>query len=426
MAALECSARAKPEPSISALARAVVLVVDDGDANVLLLQRLLTRAGAATVEGVTDPRRAAQTYLRLNPDLVLLDLHMPHMDGLAVLKALKALTPPDAFVPIVVLTADATIEAKNQALAAGAKDFLTKPFEHREVLLRAHNLLETRRLHLQLRRHNQRLEDEICQTRARERRAAEVHARRQRRLRKVLEGDDLTMVYQPIINLRTDRISGFEALARFAGHPQRPPDQWFAEAAELGIGTELELLAAQKAITELPWLPDGTYLSVNVSPQTALSPRLADIINPVADRIVIELTEHEAVTEYGTLAATIGHLRQAGTRLAVDDAGSGYSSLQHILRLKPDIIKLDIALTRGIHTDAARRALGVALVQFGHDIGAEITAEGIEELAELEVLRHIGAHHGQGYLLGRPAPPASRSGPRPPSPARHAAQAAPT
>lgn len=389
--------------STSLLNDAVVLAIDDGPANLLLLERLLTREGAR-VEGIADPRQAIAAYQRLEPDLILLDLHMPHMDGLTVLEAMQKVIPADSFVPVIVLTADTTTEARTDALAAGANDFLTKPFEHTEVLLRIGNLLRARNLHEQLRRYNQELQAEIRQREELESQEERQRDKRRRRIQQVLDHGELTMVFQPIVELRSHEVTGFEALARFTGEPRRPPNEWFADAAEVGLGVELELYAVRRAISQLGQLPLGTYLSVNVSPQTLLHPDLVDAIRADADRIVLELTEHSAIREYDSLISHVDRLRSLGTRIAVDDAGAGYASLQHVLRIRPDIIKLDIALTRGIHADPARRALGAALVQFGREINADITAEGIEEGEELDTLRRIGATSGQGYLLGRPAP----------------------
>jgi EAL domain-containing protein (putative c-di-GMP-specific phosphodiesterase class I)/FixJ family two-component response regulator len=389
------------------IAGAVVLVVDDGEANVLLLDRLLSRAGARRVITVTDPRRAVETFVTEDPDLVLLDLHMPHMDGLSVLAALQSAIPAGEFVPVIVLTADTTIDAKNQALASGAKDFLTKPFEQTEVLLRVSNLLETRSLQQELRRHNAELEETIRRKEEQERLLAQEWAERESRVRQAITGRDLTMVFQPIADLRSGATTGFEALARFSQAPVRPPNEWFAEAASVGLETDLELKAVESAVEALDLLPPGTYLSVNVSPQTMVDRRLQDVLRPVADRIVVELTEHAAVDEYEKLLAATGALRAMGARIAVDDAGSGYSSFQHILQVCPDIIKLDLDLTRGIHADPARRALGLALVAFSIEIGADVIAEGIEEAEELHTLREIGVGCGQGYLLGRPGPPSA-------------------
>jgi signal transduction histidine kinase len=136
-----------------------ILIVDDEPANVRLLERLLRQGGYANGLGTTDPRQVLSLFAEQRPDLILLDLHMPHLDGFALLDKLRGEIPGDTYLPIMVLTADITPEAKWRALAAGAKDFLTKPFEQTEVLLRIGNLLETRFLHLDLRRHNERLEE---------------------------------------------------------------------------------------------------------------------------------------------------------------------------------------------------------------------------------------------------------------------------
>jgi EAL domain-containing protein (putative c-di-GMP-specific phosphodiesterase class I) len=386
------------------LAEAIVLVVDDVEANVVLLERLLRRAGVGRVVGITDPRRTIEQYRALEPDLILLDLHMPHLDGVAVLEALGDVIPPDSFTPVLVLTADSTSEAKERALAAGAKDFVTKPFEQTEVLLRVKNLLETRALHLSLQRHNAALRAEIRQNAEREHRLAQEHERRLRRVRQVLETGYIAMVFQPIVDLATSHIVGVEALARFPFLPQRPPDQWFAEAAELGLGPALELLAIRAAVEQIDQLPPGTYLSVNASPATAQDPSLPGMLRPSGQRIVLELTEHARVDEYDRLLDALEGLRRLGIRIAVDDAGSGYASLQHIVRLHPDVIKLDIELTRGIHADPARRALAASLVGFAAEIGATITAEGIETAEELDTLRRLRVRSGQGYHLARPAP----------------------
>lgn len=137
--------------------RAHILIVDDEPANVRLLERLLRQAGYEHLKGVTDSRQVLHLYETFEPDLILLDLMMPHLDGMAVLQELRPKID-GSYLPILMLTADVTAEAKQRALAAGAKDFLTKPFDHLEVMLRIKNLLETRFLYLDLERHNRSLE----------------------------------------------------------------------------------------------------------------------------------------------------------------------------------------------------------------------------------------------------------------------------
>ncbi|PYM83612.1 MAG: hypothetical protein DME09_10370 [Candidatus Rokuibacteriota bacterium] len=138
-----------------------ILVIDDEPANTVLLDGLLREAGYSRLQTTTDPRQAMELYQTARPDLILLDLLMPHLDGIQVMEQLRPYVLQDDYVPVLVLTADATPESKRRALAAGASDFLTKPFDYMELVLRVRNLLRTRSLHRALRRQNERLEAEV-------------------------------------------------------------------------------------------------------------------------------------------------------------------------------------------------------------------------------------------------------------------------
>jgi EAL domain-containing protein (putative c-di-GMP-specific phosphodiesterase class I) len=118
---------------------------------------------------------------------------------------------------------------------------------------------------------------------------------------------------------------------------------------------------------------------------------------------VLEITEHDVTDDYSGMVSGLRGIAQ-GIRIAVDDAGSGYAGLRQILEMRPDVVKLDIALVRGIDTDPARRALASAMVAFASDTGAIVLAEGIETTGELDTLRSLGVTLGQGFLLARPAP----------------------
>ncbi len=139
------------------------MIVDDEQSNVRLLERLLIHGRCGEVTGITDPREALACFHRIEPDLVLLDLHMPHMDGFAVLRALRAATATDEYLPVLMLTGDDDRSVREQALALGANDFVAKPFELSETLLRIRNLLETRRLHSVLGRENRTLEERVVE-----------------------------------------------------------------------------------------------------------------------------------------------------------------------------------------------------------------------------------------------------------------------
>lgn len=228
-----------------------------------------------------------------------------------------------------------------------------------------------------------------------------------RRIKAVLERCDLEMVYQPAIRLDEPGIAFVEALARFSPEPYEAPDKWFAAAAEVGLGTELEMLAVSQALKGFDTLPESAIISINVSPETVVSKPFHETFKSLPlQRIILEITEHEAVRHYEPLLKKLKPLRQRGLQLAVDDAGAGYSSLHHILKLQPDYIKLDMALSRSIDVDPSRRALAAALVQFSREIGSKLVAEGVETAAELRTLRDLGVKILQGHLIARPAPPA--------------------
>lgn len=235
--------------------------------------------------------------------------------------------------------------------------------------------------------------------------AAADAARSRNRVGAVLAAGGPRIVFQPIAELSTRRVVGVEALARFDSDPYRAPDRWFREATAIGRGKELELCALRAATAAMGSLPAGIYLSVNASPDAIMCAAVQEHLASVdLTRLVLELTEHDGVEDYDALGAPLAPLRASGMRLAVDDTGSGYSSLQHILNLQPDMIKLDMTLTRGIDADPARRALAAALLSFRNEIGSSVVAEGIETEAELSTLQALGLGLGQGYLLGRPSP----------------------
>ena len=225
------------------------------------------------------------------------------------------------------------------------------------------------------------------------------------RIQQVLTGVLVTMVFQPIIDLQTGKVNGVESLARLTAEPRRTPDLWFIEATRVGLGVELELMAIKEALLQLDLLPPSVYMSINASPATAASPSLAAVLERIPlHRVVLEVTEHDAVTDYEVLIASLKDMRSRGLRLAVDDMGSGYANLRHILELHPDIIKLDVALTRGIDVDTPRRALAASFASFAREIGAKIVAEGMETKSEYETLKDLGVQLGQGYYLARPGP----------------------
>lgn len=221
----------------------------------------------------------------------------------------------------------------------------------------------------------------------------------------VIDGKMLLTAFQPIRSLVTGDLIGVEALTRFVSDDGAGPECWFIEAAAVGLSAELELAALKTAFEAAGALPTGIYVALNISPATCLDPRLPGLLagsGLCPSRIVLELTERLQVEEYGPLLSALTHLRRGGLRIAVDDAGSGFASMRHVLHIRPDIIKLDRSLIAGIDDDQGQRALGAALAEFSRQIGATLVAEGIETQAELEAVAGIGMTAAQGYLIGGP------------------------
>jgi EAL domain-containing protein (putative c-di-GMP-specific phosphodiesterase class I)/CheY-like chemotaxis protein len=382
-----------------------VLIVDDVDSNVQHIELILRMAGASSVHIVTDARIAVDRCLEVFPDVVLMDLDMPHVDGHAVLTSLRRVLPGEGFLPVIVLTSDTTTEARERALDAGVNDFLSKPYDDVEFVQRVRNLLTMRALYQTVQRHNLELQAELDAHAEGHRRVTVERDFRRARVANVIADGALRMVYQPIIDLAGGQMVGVEALARFDCDPPRSPTAWFAEAAEVEMAVELDLAAIEASLGALDWLPPDVFLSLNVSPATAISGHLNESLRGVpSNRIVLELTEHTRIDDYDVLRAALDELRQQGARVAVDDAGAGYAGLQQILRLRPDIVKLDLEFTRTIDADPVRRALATSLVTFGRDTGEMIIAEGIETPEEFDTLGRLGVRWGQGFYLARPGP----------------------
>jgi EAL domain-containing protein (putative c-di-GMP-specific phosphodiesterase class I) len=223
------------------------------------------------------------------------------------------------------------------------------------------------------------------------------------RIERTLTGDGFSIALQPVVSLATGLVVGCEALSRFAEHPRREPDCWFAEAASVGLGSTLELFAIERALSLLPDMAEPLCMGINAGPDTFGSPELLALLSAsTPSRIIVELTEHVGIEDYPALRRASRALRRIGCKVALDDTGTGFASLSLLLEVSPEVIKLDRAMTRDIDSDPVRRALARALVAFGEEVGAEVNAEGIETAAELAVLMDLGIRYGQGFHLARP------------------------
>ena len=210
---------------------------------------------------------------------------------------------------------------------------------------------------------------------------------------------------QPITDLKTRKVSGYEALCRFTRFSDVPSETVFAFARKVGFQARLETAIMSEAMERARNLPAGRYLSINAAPSTVACPGFrARFDGYDLSRIILEMTEHQEVEDYPQLLALLAPLRAQGLRIAVDDAGTGFSGLHQIIQLQPDMIKLDRALVAGIDTDQAKRAMCAAMVHYAGESGAFLVAEGVETAAEADELIRLGVSHAQGFYFGRPLP----------------------
>ena len=377
-----------------------VLIAEDHDGARETLSQLLLLDDSIHLVGAAGDADEASRFATERPDVALIDVNMPGGGGSAATRGILERSPSTK---VLALSAYDDRKSVREMIKAGAVGYIVKGTAGAEILdsirraARGEGILSTEVTAGVL--------EELAERLEREDQQSEHERVLTRRIRSVLEGNALATVFQPIVDLRLGEVVGYEALARFDAEPKRPPDVWFAEATEVGLGAELELAALRAALLAAKQLPQDAYVSVNLSPDTALSRGFVEVLSgATARQAVVEITEHAPVNDYDALRSAVGAMRTDGGRLAIDDAGAGFASLTHILRLNPEFIKLDVSLTRGIDRDRARRALARALISFADEIGATIVAEGIETGGELEALRDLDVGFGQGYYLGRPQP----------------------
>ena len=349
---------------------------------------------------VGDATSAVEAAMREHPDVALVDVRMPG-GGASAARGIRSCSPDTR---VLAFTAHDDRETVLQMLEAGAIGYLLKGDSIDEIVEAIHRASDGQ-APLSAEVAGEVIDELLGQLNIGRQNETQTR-RREKRVRRALEGKGrFSMVFQPICSL-SGSLVGAEALARFDGPPKRGPDRWFAEAEEVGLRRELELATAKVALSALPSLPPEIYLSVNVSPKTLLSASFRKLVLENSDptRVVVEVTEHARIDDYERLNSAFDRLREPGVRLAVDDAGAGFASLRHILRLAPDFIKLDRTLIDGIEYDRSRQALAAGLISFAEKIEATIIAEGIEHSEEVDVLTALGVGYGQGFFIAKPGP----------------------
>ncbi|MDP2183546.1 MAG: bifunctional diguanylate cyclase/phosphodiesterase [Actinomycetota bacterium] len=233
-------------------------------------------------------------------------------------------------------------------------------------------------------------------------------------LREIIADGAVRTVVHPLLDIHTMEIIGYEALSRGPeGSEFERPDKLFKIAYDADLVLRLERLCRKKALEAAESMPAGRLLFLNIEPDAVADPELREIMTTsllaqshiTPDRIVLEITERSAITDFPAFRSTLEYLRALGFHVAVDDAGAGYGSLQCLAEVHPEWLKIDLSLVRGCDSDEVRASLMGSLVSFADKIGVNLVAEGIETVEELKTLREMGVQYGQGFLFSLPVDP---------------------
>jgi EAL domain-containing protein (putative c-di-GMP-specific phosphodiesterase class I)/DNA-binding NarL/FixJ family response regulator len=378
----------------------VLIAEDEPGVRQALSELIASEESLELVAAAAHAVQAVEFALRHRPDVALVDVKMPGGGGQRAAAGMRTASPQTR---VLALSAHDDRASVMAMLRAGAVGYLVKGSSPRQIVEAIHvTALGQSALSAEVAAG---VIQELAGQFRRDEEQARHYGEQIREIRRALGWKGLTLAFQPVADLQTGTVVGLEALARFDLDRWRSPEVAFREAAQVGLLVDLELAAIRLAIGQVDKLPASAFLSINLSPETAMSEGFMDaILIAPSDRVVIEITEHAQVADYAALNEALSTLREHGVRLAIDDAGAGFASLQHIIRLAPDFIKLDITLTRGIDEAPVRRALATALITFAAEIGAAIIAEGIETQGEFDTLRALGVPFGQGFYLAPPGP----------------------
>ncbi len=363
-------------PEVVTTARCRVLVVDNHPATATILGRYLHRAGYDVVaaSGLGEARVALAAG---DLDVVLTDLGLEDGNGLEVLASAHAADPD---LPVLFLTGSDQVDPAVRALEGGALRYLRKPIRAPELC------------------------DAVEQ--ARHARATRARTRPHPDLGPALAATYL--VTQPIVSWSRRAVVGYEALLRSRHPTLARPDQLLGAAEHAHRILDLGRLVRAHAAALVATLPANADLFVNLHPDELGDPELYAPDAPLsrhAPRVVLEITERAALATDAPPDAKLAALRAIGFRVAVDDLGAGYSSLSSLTLLHPDVIKIDISLVRGVHTDPTRQLVLRALLHLGAQLGVMTIVEGVESHADLDAVVAAGGDHVQGYLFARPGEP---------------------
>lgn len=326
-----------------------------------------------------------------NLDLILLDLILPDVEGFEVCRRLKE-EKSTQHIPIIILSSKYLYEDKVEGLYLGADDYLTKPFDHEELFARMEAVMR-RGLFGGLDIAHDGAEALIIE------------------LRKIIDQELIVPFYQPIYSFWQKKVFGLEVLSR----PRTQsilanPELLFKAALQFGLYPDLELLAWRKAIGPIAPQLQGKKLFLNCNPYLIEGPKFLKVRSIFEENqirpqdVVLELTERSAISDFKAFYDCLKHYKECGFKIAVDDVGGGYASLEAIVEIHPEVVKIDRHIVNELRLDPFKKSIVKFVVAFCRENNIMAIAEGIETREDLQSLLEIGIEAGQGYYLFRPSP----------------------
>lgn len=368
-----------------------VLVVDD-DYGITQMLSMLLEVRGYDVKIASCGKQAIEMAASHSWDIILLDLMLPDVEGFEVCRLLKE-EKRTTHIPIIILSSKFLFEDKIEGLYLGADDYLTKPFEHEELFARM----------------------EAVMRRGSNFAAESLQASQQSiilELRKILADQLVTPYFQPIFNLSPHKFHGIEVLTRSRTKGSLVnPESLFKAALQFGCYTDLEMLVwkkalemfrSQKKVSKKIFLNCNPYLIEGSSFDRICSVFKELDISP--SDVVLEITERSVIADFKTFYRDLDQFRKYGFQFAVDDVGGGYASLESIVEIRPEVVKIDGHIISNIHNDLFKQSIVKFLVSFCKERGILAIAEGIESQDELDVVIDMGVEAGQGYFLHYPTP----------------------
>jgi EAL domain-containing protein (putative c-di-GMP-specific phosphodiesterase class I) len=368
--------------------RTHLLLADDQPETRRSIARVLRHAGYE-VDTAEDGQDALNALLTGSYDGIVTDIQMPGLGGIELLKLVRSHDPD---LPVILITGAPAVETAIQALDHGAYKYMLKPVRAKELEETVHKAVQLRRM-ARIRKEALAISTSVTDPQLQENFDTALRT--------------MWMAFQPILT-RDGVLFGYEALMRSKAPTLPHPGAVLQAAVNLGemdtLGRQTRRLAAEPVALE----PGVGTLFVNLHPsdledEELVSPTSA--LAQIASRVVLEITERTGVDSVSDLRNRVAKLRATGYRIAVDDLGAGYAGLTSFALLEPDIVKIDMSLVRDVESSTVKQRIILSITRLCREMGIEVVGEGVETVAERDILVHLGCDLLQGYLFAKPAEP---------------------